>query len=64
MTPLTCRHCGFVGTEAEPVENPFEYVGGQGRIHIGPFCRNVVACWMRWDAGARGPAWAKKEVIA
>ena len=59
MESLSCRNCGLVGTEVEPVEFPFEYVGGQGHTRTGPFCRNVVACWYRWDAGARGPAWTK-----
>ena len=62
--PMVCRHCGFVGTDAELVEYPFEYVGGQGHVRTGPFCRDLVACWYRWDAGARGAAWTQGKVTA
>jgi len=59
METLVCRHCGFEGSSECPVELPREYVGGHGYTKTGPFCRDLVACWDRWDAGARGAAWDK-----
>ena len=61
LVPSICRNCGFVGTEADPVTMITAYVGGKGYIPTGPFCVDLVACWYRWDDGARGTAWAKKE---
>jgi len=51
-TPLTCRNCGFVGTEAQPVET-----NSSGR----PFCQDVVECWERIGQGQKGAAWAKQS---
>ena len=59
METLTCRNCGHASTEAEPVERPFEYVGGQGYTRTGPFCTDMVACWGRVDQGFKGAAGRK-----
>lgn len=54
-TPLTCRNCGWVGTEAEPVESAV----WRG-LMLGPFCKNVVTCWARVAEGHKGVAWDKQ----
>ena len=42
---LTCRHCGYTGTE---VVEELGYVGGQGYV-LRNYCGDIQACFRRKD---------------
>ena len=42
----TCVHCG---RKSNDVRMQTAYVGGSGNVSVGPFCRNQLSCWLRWD---------------
>lgn len=43
-----CAHCGHVGQVGKDIILVSEYVGGHG-YQSAYKCRNIKACWRRWD---------------